>query len=114
TAYVGLFIAHRAQVYGELPNAPVGAQNLQLEIIHWLAGKNSGIRVAKRVVAHIRNQRLDRLSENRLLLISHNLPAAIGITYATAGVRHKNEALRVVQDLAGEVALSLQFRLVCL
>ena len=52
-----------------------------------------------------------RLPKHLLLLVAHVLPAAVGITDQARGVGHQDQALRVVQNLAGEVALSLQLGL---
>ena len=45
------------------------------------------------------------------LLIAHVIPAPVGVTDQTGGVGHQDQALGIVQDLAGEIALALQFGL---
>ena len=46
-----------------------------------------------------------------LLLVAHVVPAPVGVTDQPGGIRDQDQALRVVQNLAGEVALALQLRL---
>ena len=59
-----------------------------------------------------RNQSFQRLAENRLLFVAHYLPAPVGVADQPRRVCDQNQALRVVQDFAGEVPLSLQLGLV--
>src|SRR5580700_9379855 len=40
------------------------------------------------------------------------MPAAVGIADKAGGVSHQNEALSVAENLAGEIALPMQFRLI--
>ena len=47
----------------------------------------------------------------RLLIASCLVPAPVGVADQTGGVGHQNQALGVVEDLAGEIALALQFGL---
>ena len=40
------------------------------------------------------------------------MPTAIGITHQACGIGNQNKALRIIQNLAGEIALSLKLRLI--
>src|SRR3954466_5140351 len=87
-------------------------QNLDLKVIYLTTGKHRRIRVAKCFCAGCRDQRLKWLAKNPSLFVSHDLPAAVRITHQARSVGNQNKALGVAQNVAREIAFSLQFRLI--
>src|SRR2546430_8673395 len=87
-------------------------QNLDLKVIYLTTGKHRRIRVAKCFCAGCRDQRLKWLAENACLFVSHDLPAAVRITHQARSIGNQDKALGVAQNIAGEIALSLQLRLI--
>ena len=107
-----LVITHGAEVHRKLSYPPVFAQDLKLKIIDLAAGQHRRVRFSQAVAFRGRDQSFQRTSEHLLLLVAHNPPAAIGIADQACGVRDQNQALRVVQDFAGEIAFPLQLGLI--
>src|SRR4051794_34855944 len=87
-------------------------QNLDLKVIYLTAGEHRRIRVAKSFCAGRRDQRLKWLAKNARLFVSHDLPAAVRITHQSRSIGNQNKALGVAQNVAGEITLSLQLRLI--
>ena len=107
-----LLIAHGTEVDGELADPAIAAQDLQIEVVDVVSGE----RGVEGVGEHGRRGGRDEIGErtaNQLpLLVAGVVPAAVGIADESGRVDDQNQALRVVQDLLGEIALALQFGLV--
>ena len=107
-----LLVPHGAQIDRELAHAAIATQNLQVEIVHLLAAEDRVEGLFEGLAADRGNERLEPRPEHLQLLISHVLPAAVGVAHPSLGIGDQDQTLRVIQDLAGEVPLPLQLRLV--
>ena len=93
------------------PILPVSAQDLQFEIVHLASGQRCAQGLGENGAPGRRHQIFQRQAQQLLLFVAHVLPAPVGIADQSGCVRHQDQALRVVQNLSGEVALALQLRL---
>ena len=106
-----VFAADRAEIDRELPADAVASHQRHIEVIHLLPASHGGQRVTQRRAARRSTQIGQRMSENLGLLKTQSAPAPVGITDHAIGIGHQNQALGVTQNLAGEIALFLQFGL---
>ena len=91
-----------------MAGAAIGAHDRKLKVVHLLAAKGGGERIVHGRAAGGGNQFHQRAAQQLLSLIaSRFVPAAVGITDQTGSIGHQDQALGIVQDLAGEIALAL-------
>ena len=90
---------------------PSPSQDMQIEIVHLFAFARGTQCVVQLLAAGLGNQLLERQSEQIPLLVSHIKPAPVGVANHAGRVYNQNQTLRVIENFAGEIALSLQFRL---
>ena len=109
--YVRLLVAHGAEVDGKMSDPSIPAQDLEFEIVHLTAGQGGAEGIGQIATSSRCHQIFQRAAQQLLLLVAHVIPAAVGIADQSGSVRHQNQALCVVKNLSGEVALALQFRL---
>ena len=102
-----LLIAHRAEVDGKLAQAPIPAEDLQIEIVYLLARDSVVEGVAEYLTPGWGHQIHQRAFPQLLLFVTGVVPAAVGITDEPSGIRDQNQALCVVQNLTGEISLTL-------
>src|SRR6202035_4869572 len=109
---VALLVAHGAEVHRELPGMAVAAHNLQFQVVD-LSPKQSGLeRIRQRTDEAGSSQLQERTPEQFTLLETGIVPAAGRVADEAGGIGDQDEALRVAENLAREVALPLQLRLI--
>ncbi len=107
-----LLVAHGAEIRRELPDSAVAAHDLQFQIVDLLAVQRALQRIGQRADKARRGQFQQRTPQQFALFESRVVPAAVGVADQACGVGDQNQALRVAENLAGEIALAVQFRLV--
>ena len=106
-----MLVTHRAQVDGELSHPSVTSQNLDVQIVDLIPRHGCIESVFENLAARRRDQILKRFPEQLPLLITHVIPTPVAIAHQAGGINHQDQALGIVENLAGEVAFTLQFRL---
>src|SRR5581483_2940007 len=107
-----LLISYRTWIHRELSCAAIGPHDWQLEIVDLLTGESRPESILDRGAASRGNQIDYRVAKQLLMLIATGLiPAPIGIGDQPGRVGYQDQTLGVVEDLAGEVAFTLQFGL---
>ena len=94
------------------PAPPWPPHDLQFQIVDLLAIQGALQRLGQSVHKTAFDQFKQGTPQQFPLLETGIVPAAIGVTDQTGCVRHQNQALRIAKNLAGEIALAIQFRLI--
>ena len=94
-----------------MADSAVPAQDLQFKVIHLASGQRCAEGLGQNGAPRRRHQMFQWQSQQLLLFVAHVLPAPVRVADQSGGVGHQDQALGVVQNLAGEVALALQLRL---
>src|SRR5208337_481460 len=110
-AHAAVFAADGAEIDGELGAAAVAANQGQIEVIDLLPAGHGGQRFAQRGAACRSAEIGQGVRQDLVLLKAETAPAPVGITDDAIGVGDQNQALGMVEDFAGEIALFLQLGL---
>src|SRR5438270_2004916 len=105
-------VAHGTEVYGKFALRAIAAGDHQLQIVR-LQAMQAGVEgFRKYFFVRSRDNPVQPISDQVILVkAARFIRALVGIADQTGSIRHHDQGLCVVEDLAGEIALALELRL---
>ncbi len=91
----------------------IATHDLQFQIIH-LSAAHSGLECIRQRTDVAGSSQFQEGTAKEFAMFEPGFePAPIGVADESGSIGDQDEALRVAKNLAGEIALAVQFRLIC-